>query len=269
MDGSNSGAPAFPPSAAGVASSRSGGLNFSGSIGFLPRQAMQMCRPARLLLVTGLGACVLTIASVGVGSHLPAVLNWERVDGRWYWVVPDDKSDHGPSGTDGYRVSDRHRDPQGLAVFVAMEREYSRGVFNIAVYRGYRLWWVDRQGHMRNPGVLAAIRSELTRNPQTREWASAMTLRGRRFGGRDWVGTGVYGASVIVPSVLLGGLLARGGRRAYDALLRVHAERTNRCTGCRYSLDDLSVEEAEMCPECGLERRGVASARGVPRMSAA
>ncbi|MBY0313600.1 MAG: hypothetical protein K2W85_16165 [Phycisphaerales bacterium] len=267
MDGSNSGP--TEPMAARVASPRSGRVSFSASSRLLSGHAGMLRRPVRLLLVTGLGACVLTIASVGVGSQLPAVLSWERVDGRWYWVAPDDKSDHGPSGADGYRVSDRRQDPRGVAVFVAMEREYSRGVFNIAVYRGYRLWWVDRQGHMRNPGVLAAIRSELTRNPQTREWASAMTLRGRRFGGRDWVGTGLYGACVVVPSVLLGGMLARGGRRAYDALLRAHAERTNRCTRCRYSLRDLPVEEAELCPECGTARGCAVAENGVARMSAA
>lgn len=268
MDGSNSGP--LPPTVARTASPRSGRLSSPASSRFLPGQTALLSRPVRLLLVTGLGVCVLTIASAGVGSQLPAVLNGERVDGRWYWVAADDKTDHGPSGADGYRVSDRHSDPRGVAVFVAMEREYSRGVFNIAVYRGYRVWWIDRSAQMRNPGVLAAIRAEVARNPQTREWAPAMTLRGRRFGGRDWIGTGVYGASVVLPSVLLGGLFARGCRRAHDALLRAHALRTNRCERCRYSLHRLPVEEAEMCPECGLERRGVAPPmHGVAQMSAA
>ncbi len=255
MDGSNSGPTTTPPATVGrAAAPRSGRLSPASSMGSMSSPYRAGVRPARLLVVTGLGVCVLAIASVGVGTQLPAVLTGEQVDGRWYWVVPEGRQDRGAVASDGFRVSSKPADPRGAAVYVSMEREYVRGVFNIAVYRGYRLWWVDRGGHMRHPGVLAAIRAELARVPETRGWAPALTLRGRRVGGRDWLGTGLYGACVVVPGALMSGLLFRGGRHALGLAMRRHAAKTNRCAACRYSLQDLPIEEAQVCPECGTAR---------------
>ncbi len=198
-----------------------------------------------------LGAALLVLASVAAGLKMDSRETVEPRHGRWYWIVSD--------GT-GYTVKTKAEDRCGVPVYVGCDLVRVEG-FIVPVGVRRRVWVLDPNRDLEDAGYRAAVVRQMRTQPEMTAWAACLDAPRRTIAERSWIGTTVFGASVVVPGVGLAGLGAMLGTHAWRQALARRAQRRTLCAACGYSLNGLDAEETAVCPECGTHR----SARAKPR----
>lgn len=191
-----------------------------------------------------LGLAMLTLASTAVGMKLHSHESFARLHGRWYWVVSE--------GT-GYTVKSKTEDRCGVPVYVGRELIEIEG-FGLPAGVRRRVWTIDPNRDLRDAGYRAAVVERMRTQPDMAAWAGCLEAHGGSVTERYWLGTTMYGASVVVPGLGLVLFVRALGFRAWGAFKARRAQRRVLCTACGYSLKELDLEETAVCPECGTER---------------